>query len=82
MGRGALDRKTRGLVGIGAAISLGASTSTYRHLVEEAQGAGATADECIGAFVAAAPVAGAVRIVTGAPRLASALGYDVGEALE
>jgi alkylhydroperoxidase/carboxymuconolactone decarboxylase family protein YurZ len=77
-----LDRKTRGLVGIGAAVSLGASTSTYRRLVEEAQGGGATAEECIGALMTAAPVAGAARIMTGAPRLATALGYDVGEALE
>jgi hypothetical protein len=61
---------------------LGASASTYRQLIQEAREGGATADECIGAFVAAAPVAGAVRIVSGAPRLASALGYDVSQALE
>jgi alkylhydroperoxidase/carboxymuconolactone decarboxylase family protein YurZ len=79
---GALDRKTRALVGIGAAVSLGAPTSTYRELVKDARQGGATSDECIGAFEAAAPVAGAVRIVSGAPRLASALGYDVGRALE
>ncbi len=79
---GALDRRTRGLVGIGAAVSLGASTPTYRRLIDEARQGGATADDCIGAFMAAAPVAGAVRLVTGAPRLASALGYDVGQALE
>lgn len=81
-GPGALDQKTRGLVGIGAAVSLGASTPTYRRLVEEAREGGATVDDCIGAFVAAGPVAGAVRLVAGAPRLASALGYDVGQALE
>jgi 4-carboxymuconolactone decarboxylase len=79
---GALDRRTRALVGIGAAVSLGASTSTYRPLVEEARRASATAEECVGAFVAAAPAIGAVRIVSGAPRLASALGYDVEQALE
>ncbi|HEU4917460.1 MAG TPA: carboxymuconolactone decarboxylase family protein [Acidimicrobiia bacterium] len=81
-GPGALDQRTRGLVGIGAAVSLGASTPTYRRLIDEARQGGATADDCIGAFIAAAPVAGAVRLVTGAPRLASALGYDVGQALE
>jgi alkylhydroperoxidase/carboxymuconolactone decarboxylase family protein YurZ len=81
-GLGALDQRTKGLVGIGAAVSLGASTPTYRQLIQRARDGGATADECMGAFVAAAPVAGAVRIVTGAPRLASALGYDVERALE
>jgi alkylhydroperoxidase/carboxymuconolactone decarboxylase family protein YurZ len=79
---GPLDRRTRALVGIGAAVSLGASTSTYRPLVEEARQGGATPGDCVGAFVAAAPIAGSVRVVTGAPRLASALGYDVGAALE
>jgi alkylhydroperoxidase/carboxymuconolactone decarboxylase family protein YurZ len=79
---GGLDHRTKGLVGIGAAVSLGASTTTYRQLVQEARDGGATAIECISAFVAAAPVAGSVRIATGAPRLASALGYDVDEELE
>lgn len=79
---GGLDRRTRGLAGIGAAMSLGAPTTTYRQLVHEAREGGATMDECIGAFLAAAPVAGSVRIVTGAPRLAAALGYDVDRALE
>jgi alkylhydroperoxidase/carboxymuconolactone decarboxylase family protein YurZ len=78
----ALDRRTRALVGIGAAVSLGASTSTYRPLVEQARQASASAEECVGAFVAAAPIVGAARIVSGAPRLASALGYDVQAALE
>jgi alkylhydroperoxidase/carboxymuconolactone decarboxylase family protein YurZ len=77
-----LDRRMRGLVGIGAAMSLGAPTTTYRQLVQEAREGGATMDECVGAFVAAAPFAGSVRIVTGAPRLAAALGYDVDQALE
>ena len=78
----ALDRRTRGLVGIGAAVSLGASTSTYRGLIRQAREGGASADECVGAFLAAAPVVGAARLVTGAPLLASALGYDVDQALE
>jgi alkylhydroperoxidase/carboxymuconolactone decarboxylase family protein YurZ len=82
MDAGALDRRIRALVGIGAAVSLGASTSTYRRLVEQAQDGGATADDCIGAFLTAAPVAGGVRLVAGAPRLAFALGYDVERALE
>jgi hypothetical protein len=63
-------------------MSLGAPTATYRQLVQEAREGGATVDECIGAFMAAAPIAGSVRIVTGAPRLAAALGYDIDRALE
>jgi alkylhydroperoxidase/carboxymuconolactone decarboxylase family protein YurZ len=77
-----LDSRTSGLVGIGAAVSLGASVSTYRQLVHDARQGGATTDECVGALLVAAPIAGAARIVTGAPRLASALGYDVDQALQ
>jgi alkylhydroperoxidase/carboxymuconolactone decarboxylase family protein YurZ len=77
-----MDVRTMGLVGIGAAVSLGATTSTYRQLIHEAREGGATADECVGAFLVAAPVAGSVRIVKGAPRLAAALGYDMDQALE
>jgi alkylhydroperoxidase/carboxymuconolactone decarboxylase family protein YurZ len=77
-----LDDKTRGLVGIGAAVSMGASTSTYRTLVGGAIAAGATLDECIGAFLAVATVVGGARMVTAAPRMATALGYDMEAALE
>lgn len=77
-----LDRKTRCLVGIGAAASMGAPAATYRNIVRGALDAGATVEECIGAFVAVAPVVGAARMVTGAPRIGAALGYDVDLALE
>jgi alkylhydroperoxidase/carboxymuconolactone decarboxylase family protein YurZ len=77
-----LDSRTRSLVGIGAAASMGAPTMTYRGLVNGALGAGATVEECIGAFIAVAAVVGAARMVTGAPRIAAALGYDIDQALE
>jgi alkylhydroperoxidase/carboxymuconolactone decarboxylase family protein YurZ len=77
-----LDSRTRRLVGIGAAASMGAPTMTYRGLVDGALGAGATVEECIGAFIAVASVVGAARMVTGAPRIAAALGYDIDQALE
>jgi alkylhydroperoxidase/carboxymuconolactone decarboxylase family protein YurZ len=77
-----LDSRTRGLVGIGAAASMGATTMTYRGLVDGALDAGATVEECIGAFIAVANVVGAARMVTGAPRIAVALGYDIDLALE
>lgn len=72
-----LDAKTEGLVGIGAAVAIGASTATYRRLVSQALVAGATADECISAALSVAPTVGVSSIVTAAPRLASALGYEM-----
>jgi alkylhydroperoxidase/carboxymuconolactone decarboxylase family protein YurZ len=77
-----LDARTRGLVAIGAAVAMGASTSTYRSVVDHALAAGATIEECIGACFAVASAVGAARIVTAAPRIAAALGYDIVLALE
>jgi alkylhydroperoxidase/carboxymuconolactone decarboxylase family protein YurZ len=78
----ALHLKTRSLVGISAAVALGASTSIYRTLVDQANSDGATVEECLGAVLAVALVAGLARVMTAAPRIASAIGYDIDQALE
>jgi alkylhydroperoxidase/carboxymuconolactone decarboxylase family protein YurZ len=77
-----LDEKTCGLVAIGAATSIGAPLATYVQLVNQATRAGASGAECIGAVLAVASEAGEARIVTAAPRIAAALGYDIEKALE
>jgi 4-carboxymuconolactone decarboxylase len=79
---GVLDVKTRSLVGIGAAVAMGAPASTYGPLVDQARVAGATIEECLGAYFAVASMVGAARVVTASPRIAAALGYDVEQALE
>ena len=73
----ALDSKTGALVRLGALISLGASTTSYRLAVEVAYAAGATDEEIVGVLAAVAPAAGTARAVAAAPGLALALGYDV-----
>ena len=73
----ALDSKTGALVRLGALISLGASTTSYRLAVEGAYAAGATDEEIVGVLAAVAPAAGTARAVAAAPGLALALGYDV-----
>lgn len=77
-----LDGRTRALVSIGAAICLDASTKTFRSLVDSALHEGATAEEVVGALLAVASAAGGPRVVTVAPRIAMALGYDIDEAFE
>jgi 4-carboxymuconolactone decarboxylase len=77
-----LDPKTHALVRIGALLALDAAPSSYQGGVEAALAAGATIDEVVGAVVAVAPTIGLTRIVSAAPELALALGYDVDEALE
>jgi alkylhydroperoxidase/carboxymuconolactone decarboxylase family protein YurZ len=73
----ALDPKTRALVRLGALISLGAPTTSYRCAVELAYAAGATDEEMLGGLSTVAPSAGLTRAVAAAPGLALALGYDV-----
>jgi hypothetical protein len=44
--------------------------------------AGASYDEIVGTLIAVIPIVGVARVVSAAPNLALALGYDVAEALE
>lgn len=75
--RPALDPKTQALVQLGALISLGATATSYRWTVEAAYGAGATDEEVFAVLSAVGPAAGLARVVSAAPPLALAMGYDV-----
>ena len=79
--RSALDPKSRALVRLGALVSIGATTSSYRWTVELAYRAGASDDEILGVLSAVAPAAGLARVVSASPSLALAMGYDVAEDL-
>lgn len=76
-----LDPKTRALIQLGALVSLGATTTSYRWIVELAYGGGATDDELLAVLSAVAPAAGVARVVSAAPSLALAMGYDVADDL-
>ena len=65
------------LVRLGALLALGAATSTLRSTVDRAVEAGATEAEIVGVLVAVAPAVGLARVVSSAPRLAVAIGYDI-----
>ncbi|HET8812316.1 MAG TPA: hypothetical protein VFM67_06955, partial [Gaiella sp.] len=49
---------------------------------EAALEVGVTREELVGALVAVLPIVGVPRVVSAAPNLGLALGYDVGDALE
>ena len=66
-------------VQLGALLALGAATSSLRRTVERARAAGATESELVGVLVAVGPAVGLARLVAIAPRLASAIGYDLGD---
>jgi alkylhydroperoxidase/carboxymuconolactone decarboxylase family protein YurZ len=72
-----LDPKTHALVRLGALLSLDAATDSCRLSVDLARAAGATEEEIVGALVAVGPAIGFARLVTVAPRLALAIGYDI-----
>ena len=50
--------------------------------VEAGLEAGASYDEIVGTLIAVIPIVGVARVVSAAPNLGLALGYDVAEALE
>ena len=77
-----LDPKTLALVRIGALVAVGGSVPSYGAEVDAAVSAGATAAEIVDALLGVVSVVGLPSVVTAAPSLAMALGYDVNEALE
>ena len=77
-----LDQKTHALVRLGAALAIDAAPGAYQSTIEMALAAGAGADEIVGTLIAVAPTIGLARVVSAAPGLALALGYDVEAALE
>ena len=77
-----LDPGRRALVEIGALVAVDAAPPSYMRVVEDALEAGVTYEELVGALIVVLPVVGIPRIVSAAPNLGLAIGYDVGEALE
>jgi alkylhydroperoxidase/carboxymuconolactone decarboxylase family protein YurZ len=77
-----LDPKTHALVRLGAALAIDAAPSSYQSAVEPALAADASIDEIVGTLIAVAPTVGLARVVSAAPELALALGYDVDAAIE
>jgi alkylhydroperoxidase/carboxymuconolactone decarboxylase family protein YurZ len=67
------------LVRLGALLAVGAATTSLRATVDGARRAGATEDEIVGVLIAVAPAVGQARVVSTAPKLATAIGYDMEE---
>jgi 4-carboxymuconolactone decarboxylase len=78
----ALDPKTAALLQVGVSVALGSPAVSLEWSAARAMAAGATEDEIAGVLLAIAPVAGLGRIVSAAPDVATALGYDIEAALE
>lgn len=81
-GISALDARTEALLQVAVSVAIGSSAVCLEWSATRALAAGATKDEIAEVLLAIAPVAGLARVVSAAPELAIALGYDVEAALE
>jgi 4-carboxymuconolactone decarboxylase len=78
----ALDPKTAALIQLGTLVATGSSAVCLEWSAARALAAGAVKDEIADVLLAIVPTAGLGRVVSAAPTVASALGYDVEAALE
>ena len=77
-----LDPRAHALARVGALIAMDAAPPSYMRAVEDAGDAGVTHEEIVGTLIAVLRVVGVARVVSAAPNLGLAIGYDVGDALE
>ena len=78
----ALEPKTAALLQVAVSVALGSSAVCLQWSTARALAAGATKDEIAEVLLAIAPVAGLGRVVSAAPKVATALDYDIEAALE
>jgi len=77
-----LDQKTHALVRLGALIAADAAAPSYLDAIDAARLSGTSEEELVGCLIAVLPELGAARVISAAPKLGLALGYDVAAALE
>jgi len=77
-----LDERTESLIRVAALVPIDAPQSSYHTAVGAAIRAGATLDDLLAALIAVAGSVGSPRVVSAAPRISLAAGYDVDAALE
>jgi 4-carboxymuconolactone decarboxylase len=81
-GESSLDAKTAALLQLAASVALGSPGVCLEWSTGRALAGGATDDEIADVLLAIAPVTGLGRVVSAAPEVATALGYDITAALE
>ena len=77
-----LGPKAHALVRLGALVAVDAAAPSYMAVISLARRCGASDDEIVGCLIAVLPSLGVARVVSAAPRLGLALGFDVVAALE
>lgn len=77
-----LEPKAHALVRLGGLVAVDAAAPSYMSVIALARRFGASDDEIVGCLIAVLPALGVARVVSAAPRLGLALGFDVLAALE
>jgi 4-carboxymuconolactone decarboxylase len=77
-----LDGKTHALVRVAALVAIDAAPVSYLEAIEAARLSGASSDEIVGCLISIIPAVGVARVVSAAPKVGLALGYDLDAALE
>ena len=77
-----LDHRTSSLLRLAVLIAVDADTPAYQREVRDAISAGVTTEQITGVLAVVARIAGTALLMSAAPKLALALGYDVDAGLE
>ncbi len=77
-----LDPRTVALVRVAALVAVDGPGTEFDAAVAVALAAGAMPEDIVDTLIAAGPTIGSAHLVSVAPKLAMALGYDVGADLE
>lgn len=77
-----LGDKTRRLVDVAATIAVGSGQSGIDAAVNAAFGAGASPEDVVEVLLSITPSVGSARVVSAAPHVAAAIGYDLDADLE
>lgn len=78
----AMDARTAALVRLASVVVRDSGLPAYQREVHAALDAGATVDEILALLLVLLQPAGTTAVITAAPKLAMALGYDVDSDLE
>ena len=77
-----LAPKEHALARVASLIAVDAAPPSFMSAVQAGLDAGLNEEEIVGTLIAVMPIVGVARVVSAAPNLALALGYDVAEAFE
>jgi 4-carboxymuconolactone decarboxylase len=77
-----LDPRTLALARLAALVAIGGSGPSFGAHADAAVSAGATAAEIVEVLVGVVPTVGFPRAVAAAPKVGTALGYDINDTLE